>query len=360
MPQKTSIDGIVKQKLVDLIRRESAFSMSRYHFGKWVPEINFGKYIESGLLEKALRRFSDYNGASSGPTEISGIFNEKSSSASGDFVGLFLTYIFSEDAPHLLDGGTLPYKENKMKIKTAECSDIGDIQLPELSGKVLLKPNLVSAHPYPETSDYGIIDFILKKIKENNGVTKLYVADGPSLFFNSNAVFGSMGLQQLASANGAELVDFYGSKYYAYMANSCGTGETNGDSFVAYLPELLFGIDYVINLTNLKEHNSTGFSGAVKNHLGMIAPFQRLAFHRKMNLLEGIQDVYRSIAANFHIMDSRKFMAGAQQRIYGGTEAPGFGFFYGTDAAEIDRIAFNRLSRKITPAGEMQQGGTSH
>lgn len=349
MQQKININPVLRKNLTDLIKHEAETNHSKYYSKDSINNIDFEKYTAGSLLEKIIERFSNYNYKNNSAEHTINLIQNHDKFILSGFTSMFLTYLFSENFPELEEKNNLTYKNNKLNIKTIESGTLENLSIPQLSGKVLLKPNLVSVFPYPETSDYNIIPTVLKKIRENKGISKLYIADGPSLFFDSRLVFENPELKQIAELNDAQLVDLNNSKFFKYTSNKedSNGNEENNIPFEIYLPELLFEIDYVVSLSNLKEHDQAGFSGAMKNHIGMIAPFQRLRFHRDKNLQEMVPKVYNSIGANFNVMDARKIMINAQQRLYGGKEAEGFGFLYGSNAKEIDSIAYNSLMQKI-------------
>ena len=349
MQQKIKLEGNIRKNLANLIKHEAEINHSKYYSKDIITSIDFEKYTAGSLLEKVIERFSNYNYKNNSAEHTINLIQNHDTFILSGFTSMFLTYIFSENFPELEEKNNLTYKKNKLNIKTIESGTLENLSIPQLSGKVLLKPNLVSVFPYPETSDYNTIPAVLKKIRENKGISKLYIADGPSLFFDSRLVFENPELKKIAEANSAELVDLNNSKFFKYTFNKEDgrENEENNIPFEIYLPELLFEIDYVVSLSNLKEHDQAGFSGAMKNHIGMIAPFQRLKLHRDKNLKNAVPEIYNAIGANFNVMDARKIMINAQQRLYSGKEAEGFGFLHGSNAKEIDSIAYNSLMQKI-------------
>ncbi|MBU1627331.1 DUF362 domain-containing protein, partial [bacterium] len=236
--------------------------------------------------------------------------------------------------------GNLKYVSNTdppITLGHTEC--IEEIPIPHFNGRIMIKPNLVSTYDYPETTDKEFLKYVVKFIREDNPEGEIVIADGPSLFFNSDLVFQDSRLREIAERYNATLLNLNKSRFVRY-GDQKDCDNNKNDLFV---PEDIFEIDFLLNVANLKEHNSTRFSGAVKNHFALIAPFQRLRFHRQNIVPTAVNVVYSRLSANFTILDARQVMLGAQQKLYGGYPTKGVGIFYGTDCNKIDVVALERM-----------------
>jgi uncharacterized protein (DUF362 family)/NAD-dependent dihydropyrimidine dehydrogenase PreA subunit len=146
--------------------------------------------------------------------------------------------------------------------------------------KVLIKPNLLAAHP-PEkaaTTHPALVKAVALWLRER-GIDTITVADSPGgLFSHSSlrAVYETCGytaLQEFAALN-----DDTG-----YTTIRCPDSFSN-QSFNILNP--IAGADIVINIAKLKTHSLTTFTGGVKNLFGAIPGLQKPEFHYKYAKLD--------------------------------------------------------------------------
>jgi uncharacterized protein (DUF362 family) len=309
------------------------------------PDRLTGTLERAGFIEKIIARLSNYNYENlsrQGTLDI--LLSQKEKYVSG-FGELVSAYILSE-AAHLSVATrcNLRYVSNIEPFITsrhAEC--IEEVPIPHLNGRIMIKPNLVSIYDYPETTDRKLLEYVVRVIRKDNPDVEVVIADGPSLFFNSDLIFQDSRLREIAERYEATLLNLNKSRFVKYSGQK-NDDNINGDLFV---PEDIFEIDFLINVANFKEHNSVGFSGAVKNHFALIAPFQRLKFHRQSSVPTAVNAVYNRLSANFTILDARQVMLGAQQKLYGGYPAEGAGIFYGTNCNNIDTVVLERMRDRL-------------
>lgn len=69
-----------------------------------------------------------------------------------------------------------------------------------------------------------------------------------------------------------------------------------------WLSKTLMGADFVIDITNLKSHSVTGFTGACKNLFGTLYPCEKWVFHTHIS--EVIHDLVLAIQPNLCIVDA--------------------------------------------------------
>jgi hypothetical protein len=332
MQSEYYFNGIEKERLFNLLLDKNTDAMLGYNLD---PKQFKTLMTKPDYFEKIIGKLNNYYYENLPEKKVMSLLLENDSRSVSAFSILAMTYFMSEFAPRIpYETKKLTYRENMESFTSDHVNDVRKIVFPITEGNVLIKPNLVSVYPYPETTDKQTLEYVVKKTRENNKSGKIFVADGPSLFFSSDLVFQDPELIEIVKKYGAELLDLNSSRFVKYNVH---TDDNPADDL--YLPEEIFDIDFVVNLTNFKEHNSVGISGAVKNHLGLVAPFQRLRSHREGKIAELISLVYTSLQANFNIIDSRSIMKKAQQKLYGGYEVDGDGFFYGPDAVHIDNEA---------------------
>ncbi|MFQ6069133.1 MAG: DUF362 domain-containing protein [Candidatus Aminicenantales bacterium] len=108
-----------------------------------------------------------------------------------------------------------------------------------------------------------------------------------------------------------------------------------------YISPLVLESDYVVNLSKLKTHSFTIFTGAVKNMFGVIPLGLRLRYHRQFikndEFSQMLVDIYKCVPPRLNIMDAVEAMEG---------EGPSGGdvrqvglIIAGTDGVAVDAVA---------------------
>lgn len=190
----------------------------------------------------------------------------------------------------------------------------------------LLKPNWVSDAPYPETSDMSLLAELTALLLDS-GATEVLVADDGSLFYDERPIFAPERTAPLRAA-GATVVNLREQGEYV---------ERHG----LWVARLALEVDATLDCCCLKSHNSFGFSGAVKNLVGLLAPKSRFHlhtiahadFHKAMTLLCRLTPVQGVL------LDARQILHGAQQFRMGGEAREGFGLLVGKNPWAVDRKA---------------------
>lgn len=298
-----------------------------------------------GFIEKIIARLSNYNYEDLSSQETLDVLLSQEEKYISGFGELVSVYTLSEaEELSVATKGELRYvSHTSPSIALEHTERIERIPIPHFNGRVMIKPNLVSIYDYPETTDGRLLEYVVRSIREDNPDAEIVIADGPSLFFNSGLVFQDSRLREIAERHKAALLNLNKSRFVRY-SNQKNCDDNKEDLFV---PEDIFEIDFLLNVANFKEHNSAGFSGAVKNHFALIAPFQRLRHHRQNGIPTAVNVAYSRLSANFTILDARQVMLGAQQKLYGGYPAEGLGIFYGTDCNEIDTVVLERMRHRL-------------
>ena len=230
-----------------------------------------------------------------------------------------------------------PYLRNKKEISFFNGDSLDSVVFPKIKGTILIKPNFVSREEFPVTTDIFVLEKIVKKLRKNNSQARVIIADGSSLFFDSTLVFNNKKLHNLAKKYNLRLIDL----------NKEQIGVLNIKNQVLYIPKILRKVNYLINLSCIKEHNATGVSGPIKNLFGLIAPFQRLSLHRTLNFSAKINSICPLLSPDYTIVDARKIMRKAQQKIYGGYAQKGNGFIYGQDLNKIEYLSRQVLKNEV-------------
>jgi hypothetical protein len=127
-----------------------------------------------------------------------------------------------------------------------------------LSGRVLLKPNIVSTDKYPETTDLNFLNDVICLIPV--GVDYIAIGDGPSLFFCSEKP-----IQAVADYfRSIQIINFNKTEYTRISERSWKVLKT------IEVPTILYEFDYIVSIANCKQHDHFGYSGARKNVMGLI------------------------------------------------------------------------------------------
>jgi len=239
-------------------------------------------------------------------------------------------------------------KTEKSKVAAVECAaysaDALDMALdsaisaaggwPEKirgAGKVLLKPNLLTARP-PEHAVTTHPEFLRAAIRalRKAGVEKISVGDSPAGSHPWNKLWEVTGTASAAAAEGAELLPFENIKRVELPS-----GET-----MPILKELE-DFDAVVSLPKLKTHILTKITAAVKNSYGLIPGKAKSMFHGKYQspaaMGRFIAKSFGPVKPDFVLMDGVECMEG-QGPANGRPFALGL-VFAGADAVAVDSAA---------------------
>jgi uncharacterized protein (DUF362 family)/NAD-dependent dihydropyrimidine dehydrogenase PreA subunit len=176
-------------------------------------------------------------------------------------------------------------------------SELGSLnRFLEAKDRVLIKPNLLSAHdPDKAVTTHplfveAVIRKVLSIVKDRNNIL---IADssGPSVPFNRE------GLNKLYSKTKMDLV----SKNTGVRLNyELGTEKVSLKSSKilkqVYVIRPVLWADKIINLPKFKTHDLMVFTGAVKNMFGIIPGFSKPAFHFNFCKKEDFADILLDIA----------------------------------------------------------------
>lgn len=201
--------------------------------------------------------------------------------------------------------------------------------------KVLVKPNLVSAH-LPEksaTTDPRVVAALVHLIKEEAKPRKIVVADGPFGWPNQTAreVFKVTGIEDATIKFGAEV---------AYLDEDA-LFEMDVPSSKALIkckiPRTILNCDVYINVPKLKTHFMTTVTLGVKNQWGIVNQSSRISCHRA-DIDQALVDLLRIVKPDLTLIDGIIGMEG-----YG----PDLGdlvkemnvIIAGTDIVSVDAVA---------------------
>lgn len=145
--------------------------------------------------------------------------------------------------------------------------------LPE-GARVLIKPNVVSGHASPATTNPEVVRAVVEMVKEYKP-RKVIVADQSGWGRGSTlANLKKVGIYQAASEAGAEVVALEKVEWEKVHPQGASQWE---DGF--RVPKLLDEVDYIISLPVAKTHSVATYSMALKNAVGLIHPVDRELLH---------------------------------------------------------------------------------
>ncbi|MEA2020294.1 MAG: DUF362 domain-containing protein [Patescibacteria group bacterium] len=205
------------------------------------------------------------------------------------------------------------------------------------AGRILLKPNLVSAEAYPTTTHPRLLEIVLEELK-NLKISEVVVADGPA--FNApeiETIFSSSAIRDVCVRFGVPLVNLYETK---------SESVTSPRDFTFSLFEYPLQFDYVISLPVLKEHTHTKLTGALKNQFGYLARFERLKVHSPLKSLpKVIAEVNAYAKTDLFVVDAMETLVDAQEIRHGGIKRNLGYMLAGKDPVALDSFGLNLLKR---------------
>jgi len=162
--------------------------------------------------------------------------------------------------------------------------------------KILLKPNLVTIPrwlplggiPRSAITDVRFIEALLR-IFDGHEIT---IADGALATTDTNEVLEKSGIATLAREYGAQVVNLDQAERF----------ETHWAYGTLRLPVLLQTHEY-INVPKLKTHVQAGVTLGCKNQKGLLTSADKIRFHRKLDLHDGIRALADLVQPALTIVD---------------------------------------------------------
>ena len=198
--------------------------------------------------------------------------------------------------------------------------------------KVLLKPNLLSAHS-PEqfvTTHPFLVQTVAELVRDAGGL--VWIGDSPNTSVKENEMdylWQKTGMAEVAAAVGAQLVPF----------RSVSWSRMHDYNYFIACP--VIDADLVINLPKLKTHTQTLYTGAVKNLFGSIPGARKSAAHIHApgikDFSQVLADVLEIVHPDLTIMDAVMGLEGNGPGA-GGTPHP-----YHCIAASTDPVALDAM-----------------
>ncbi len=196
------------------------------------------------------------------------------------------------------------YSNVKNAIKEA-LALLGGLESIITPGKrVLLKPNVLAIRA-PEdavTTHPAVVSAMCELVKEAGGIP--LIGDGSGIIrpgaTTTSEAFRASGIEAVASACGAELVNFETSGYTEVSVPGARQFPH------LYIAKSVIEADVIISLPKLKTHELTLYTGAVKNFFGAVPQKIRKQAHAledRDRFGEAIVDIYSVVKPHLAVMD---------------------------------------------------------
>ncbi len=236
-----------------------------------------------------------------------------------------------------------------MKISTREFSsykesiaqaldeiDAGEVLAKE--GKILIKPNLVNASPFPVTTPVECCEAIIEYIRACSDA-EIVVAEGcGDAVLETGQIFSKLGYDELVGKHNVSLLDLNHAPLVKKHNPNCRVFPD------MMLPEIAFS-HYIISVPVLKAHSLATITGALKNMMGFAPPkyysgshgtWKKAVFHNQMH--QSIDDLCCYIRPDLSVVDASVGLADFH---LGGNEChpPVNKIIAGFDALEVDRTS---------------------
>ena len=222
------------------------------------------------------------------------------------------------------------------------------------SGKILIKPNLVSTQKPPITTPVELVASIIDWIRETGSKAEIIVADGTgSTEYDTWKPFNELGYTEMAKSKGVKLLDLNEAELVRLSNPECRRFPE------MYLPKICME-SFLISVPVLKAHSLSGVTLSLKNLIGIAPPshyqsgssWKKSAFHQDIE--EAIFDLNRYRKPDFTVLDATIGMQEAH--LWGPTcDPPPNLLVAGEDPVAVDGFGTALLGRKWTQIGHIKK-----
>lgn len=247
---------------------------------------------------------------------------------------------------------SLPFRDFAQSVPEALAA-VGAEDFFSDTGPFLIKPNCVAASPHPITTHPDMVRAIIAAIREHNPSAEIVVAEGAGdAHLETGDIFAALGYDRLARETGVRLVDL---NTAPLVEHTIPDAEILPDLL---LPEIVF-THRVISAPVLKAHSLAGYTGAIKNMMGILPPahygrthgfWKKASFHHLLDAK--LRDLFRHRPPDLSILDASVGMA--EFHLGGATCNPPLGrIVAGFDALAVDRAGAAMLGLSAREVGHL-------
>lgn len=231
------------------------------------------------------------------------------------------------------------YEYKKVDSAIRKCLELLPKDVIPENKRVLLKPNLLSSTRGPDkpVNTHPVIVEVLARILKEEYGCKVYIGDssGGMSYGQTKRAFEISGLNDVAGRLGLQLVNFENTGVINLR------NETNKIKKEFPVTRFIKDIDFIISLPKLKTHAQVGFTGAVKNMMGIVPGSGKRDMHlagiKPWQMAQCIIDLYSLVKPDLSIMDAVIGMEGDGPAA-GGPKEIGL-ILAGKDAVSLDTVA---------------------
>lgn len=204
------------------------------------------------------------------------------------------------------------YEYKNVETAIGRCIGLlGEDIIPQAK-RVLLKPNLLSSTKGPDepVNTNPVIVSVLARIIKEEYKCRVYIGDssGGMSYGQTQRAFEVSGLVDVAKRLGVELVNFENTGVINLR------NETNRIKKEFPITRFIRDVDFIISLPKLKTHSLVGFTGGVKNMMGLVPGSGKRDMHvsapKASQMAECIVDLYSLAKPDLCIMDAVVGMEG--------------------------------------------------
>ena len=210
----------------------------------------------------------------------------------------------------LADGGALMAKVVAWRFDgyadtVSGCmTDAGAADLLASGRPVMLKPNLVNDTPFPVTTPPAFCEAVIAFVRRCTDAP-IVIAEGcGAATLETPDVFARLGYVRMARQREVQLIDLNRAHLVRLQNESCHRFPE------MWLPEMVFN-HVLISLPVLKAHSLCGFTGSMKNMMGLVPPsryagrygsWKKAAFHQRLD--DAIVELNRYRSPDFTVFDA--------------------------------------------------------
>ena len=209
------------------------------------------------------------------------------------------------------------------------------------SDRIIIKPNLVNASPYPVTTPAILCGEIISWLRDHFSNSVIIAEGTGDIHRNTMEVFDELGYVSLSSEMNVPLVDLN-------EEETILLSDSRNKIFPEFHMPAITMDSYIISVPVLKAHSLARITGTLKNMMGFAPPrfyqadshWKKSEFHKHMQ--QSIRELNRYRTPDLTIMDAT---TGLSQYHLGGPvcDPPVNKLIGGTTPVEIDREAARLL-----------------
>jgi uncharacterized protein (DUF362 family) len=184
-----------------------------------------------------------------------------------------------------------------------ELDSFGDLKLSP-DDVVAIKPNLCCIKSYETgaTTDPHVIEGIINYLKDDYGVTSIYIVESDATQMLADMAFKLLGYERLSKKLGVELINLSKSPF------SIKSFPDNAFLKKIRFPDIMEKASFFISVPKIKTHGTNSFTSALKNQFGCNPDPKKSKLHKKLD--DAIVDLNLAFRPDLVIVDGMIAMGG--------------------------------------------------